>query len=508
MTPSLPSTSLSTAVPAGIPFSLEIWAGLPVEVRGFLLAQQAQLAAQQERIEALEAIVAALQARLGLDSSNSSKPPSSDPPKAKAKARKRRKSKRRKGSGRKAGAQPGHKGTKRAIVPPEQVTRVVQHFPSQCRDCQRTLAGLLPAGAPERRQVFELPEIQPEIIEHQLYPVRCSCGCLTTADVPPEAKTGLGLRATAMAALMVGRFRLSRSQVSELFTDQFHIPLSKGAVQAACMRVSTALAPTVDALQAALLDAWSLHADETGWREAGKRHWLWVFVAAQFTVFVVHARRGRQVLEELGLDAWQGYLHSDRWTVYNRHPAHRRQLCWAHLLRDLQGLIDAGGTGSARAAEALSGALMMFHHWHALERGEINRAGFQSAVAPFRVAFRVFCEAGRDQDDDVKWRALGRELLKRWVAVFRFVDIEGLEPTNNRAERAIRAGVIWRRLTQGTRSAAGSTFAGRILSVIETCRQQDLEVYNFLESALRAHLHGLPPPSLLPAETTAQQRVA
>jgi len=268
-----------------------------VEVRGFLLAQQAQIAtlqaqlvAQQERIEGLEATVATLRARLGQDSSNSSKPPSSDPPSAQPRTGRRRKKSRRKGSGRKAGAQKGHKGAKRALVPPDQVTHVVPHHPPRCRACDASLT--------------------------------------------------------------------------------------------------------------------------------------------------------------------------------------------------------------------------VFHHWHALEREELDRAGFQAAVAPFRAAFKAFCEAGRAQDDDVKWRALGRELLKRWEAVFRFVDIVGLEPTNNRAERAIRAGVIWRRLTQGTRSPAGSTFVGRILSTIETCRQQDRDVYGFLETALRAHLHGLPPPSLLPIEATAQRSAA
>jgi len=486
-----------------------------VEVRGFLLAQQAQIAtlqaqlvAQQERIEGLEATVATLRARLGQDSSNSSKPPSSDPPSAQPRTGRRRKKSRRKGSGRKAGAQKGHKGAKRALVPPDQVTHVVPHHPPRCRACDASLTGRPPAGAPERRQVFELPEIRPDIIEHQLFGVRCDCGCITTPAVPPEAQHGLGVRATALAGLLVGRFRLSRSQVAEVFTEHFHIPLSKGGVQAACLRVSAALAAPVEALKTALVSAWSLHADETGWKQAGQRHWLWVFVAATFTVFVVHARRGRQVIEELGLDTWQGYLHSDRWSAYNRHLAHLRQLCWAHLLRDLQGVIDAAGAGAARAAEALSGARQMFHHWHALEREELDRAGFQAAVAPFRAAFKAFCEAGRAQDDDVKWRALGRELLKRWEAVFRFVDIVGLEPTNNRAERAIRAGVIWRRLTQGTRSPAGSTFVGRILSTIETCRQQDRDVYGFLETALRAHLHGLPPPSLLPIEATAQRSAA
>lgn len=481
-----PSPAAVSPVPAGVPLSSASWSLLPAAEREAL---SAFLLAQQARIEALEVAVRELTAKLNSNSSNSSRPPSSDGPQVKRSPNRRR--------GGKKGAQFGHKGTRRAMVPPEEVSAVVERYPERCRDCGGALSGLEPVGAPQVSQVFEVPEIRPEVTELRLHAVRCTCGCITVAEAPPELRLGVGVRALALVALLVGRFRLSRSQVAELFSEQWGIPLSKGSVQAACETVSAALEAPVNQVREALPKSGALFIDETGWKAAGARRWLWVFVATTFTVFVVNARRGRQVLEDLGLDLWRGFLHSDRWSAYNNHPDDLRQLCWAHLMRDLQAIVDADGPGKEPAARALEGAHGMFHEWHLRKDGEITHAEFALRNAAFQSDFRSFCQQGAAQDDDRRWRALGRELLKHWPAVFRFVEIDGLEPTNNAAERALRPAVIWRRLTQGTRSEKGSNFVARILTTLASCGQQRRNPQSYIEAALRAHLNGVPPPTLL-----------
>jgi len=292
---------------------------------------------------------------------------------------------------------------------------------------------------------------------------------------------------------------MSRRQVSEFFEQHLHVPLSVGSVQRCCERVSDALAAPVEELAAALATVPAVHADETGWRQAGVRHWLWVFVTERFALFRIHRRRGRDILRELFGDTMPEFiLHSDRWSAYNLFDDKRRQLCWAHLLRDLIGIVDAKGAGSKAADKALKRAWKMFDAWDAYKVGTLSRAELQQRLSPFRRSFRRFCDRGAAQDADTKWRGLGKELGKHWPAVFLFIDQDGVEPTNNEAEQAVRAAVIWRRISQGTRSPAGSAFVERMLSVGETCRRQGIAMMGFLYQALEAHVYGRAPPSLLP----------
>jgi transposase len=447
--------------------------------------------------ETLRDEVRELKARLGQNSTNSSRPPSSDPPGTSYKPAKRRH------AGKKRGGQAGHKGVTREMLPPERVSEVVDHRPSSCSACSADLSHAPLAGSPIPRQVIELPEIAPEVVEHLLHAVKCeNCGVITRAEPPPEATWCEGPRLTAFAALLCGRFRVSREETSQLLEGLLHVSFSKATVQACCERVSAAIADPVDGLIHALRGSPMVHMDETGWKLAGARRWLWVCVATTFTVFAIHLRRGRaQIIDWLGT-TYEGIVHSDRWSAYKLFSPDHRQLCWAHLLRDLQAIVDASGTGREAAEETLKQTDSLFSEWHAFKRGEFDRVELLRRTSDFVAAFRSFCESGVAQDADRRWRALGHDLIALWPAVFQFLHIDGVEPTNNIAEQQVRQGVLWRRTSQGCRSEPGALFVSRILTTTSTCRRQDRSPLAFLTAAVFAYLHGRPAPSLLRPDTS------
>lgn len=438
-----------------------------------------------------------LRARLGKDSSNSSKSPSSDGPGAKA--RSRRKSKRKK-SGRKPGGQPGHKGTTRHMRPPEDADEVRDRFPETCGCCGGSLAGAEESGNPVPHQQFELPPIDLMLIHFWRHRLRCpSCGETTLAELSADERTGQGPRLTAFIAMVTGMHRQSRRLTRDLIEALFGLRLSIGTIQRCWERTGQALQGPMGQLEQQLPDVDAIHLDETGWRQWGDRCWLWVATTAAFTVFWVHPKRGADMLRRWFPHGFEGTVHSDRWSAYSYFDDDKRQLCWAHLGRDLQGIIDAGGAGTERATDIRQGEHEMFKAWRQYRSGAFDRDTLQERTQPFRDAFEQFCADGEAQTEDDRWRRLGKDLRKKWDAVFRFLDVEGLEPTNNHAERAIRPAVILRKLCQGTRSDTGSVCISRIMSVLATCKQQEIDLLDFLTESIRRHCRGMPPPALLPA---------
>jgi len=465
----------------------------PAEARVAQL--EAQLTEALARIAALEEENRKLRTRLDRDSSNSSKPPSSDPPWAKAGERRK---KTRKRTGRKAGGQPGHKGQTRQMRPADEADEVHHRHPDECDGCGLGLGEADETGAPLAHQQYELPPLALSLIHFWLHRRRCpGCGKVTVAKLSKEEASGQGPRLTAFIGLGTGHNRQSRRLMKDLLYDLFDLRISIGTIQACWERLGHALAKPNEELEQALVEADSLHLDETGWRQWGQRRWLWVATTAAFSLFMIHPRRGADALQQWFPDGFEGTIHSDRWVAYGFFDLLRRQLCWAHLGRDLQAIIDAKGVASEFATQIREGEQRMFRAWHDFLDGKTTQDELQATVAPFREQFRVFCEDGNAQDADDLWRKLGKSLLKLWPAVFRFIDVEGLEPTNNFAEHAVRWGVILRKLTQGTRSDMGSICVSRVLSVTATCRKQGLDILDYMTDALTAHWRGIPPPPLL-----------
>jgi transposase len=374
--------------------------------------------------------------------------------------------------------------------------RVIDYKPEVCRRCAHGLVG--DDAKPKRFQVFELPEIRPDVTEHRAHTLKCrECGAETSATIPTAVlQHGFGPRITALAGYLAGRCRLSKRQVVEFYEEVLGTPISAGGVCALEQDASAALAAPYDEASAQVHVAPLVNADESGWREDKKLAWLWVAVTDAVIVFRVARGRGKAVAKELLGEHFAGLLVTDRWSAYNWVETARRQLCWAHLLRDFQGMVDRGGVGGPIAAEMLAEAGKMMDWWHRVCEGKLSRAEFQRQVIPVRAAItRLLRDASARAES--KTAGMCKEMLKFEPALWTFVNVEGIDPTNNVAERAIRSPVLWRRGSFGNDSAAGSRFTERILTAIATVRLRRGSVLGYLTEACASYRTTRTSPSLL-----------
>ena len=450
----------------------------------------------QRRVAELEAVVRDLQARLGRDASNSSLPPSANPPGAAKPVAKQP-------TGKKPGGQPGHAGCTRVRLPAERVQHVVRYLPAACRGCGGDLPPDPGPGdpAPTWHQVAELPAIAAVVTEHQGHARTCpACGVVTHQPVPAAIRAhAIGPRLAAVMAYLSGARHDSKRGVEEVVETVFGVPVGLGTVAAVEQEVSAALAPAHAEVGRAVRQAPAKHADETGWKKAGQLCWLWAAVTAGAAYFVIHARRGLTGLEALLGEMVTGVVISDRWSAYGRLDAYQRQLCWAHLRREFRGLVDRGGPGQP-VGEALGAfAEDVFHWWHRVRDGTLARPSLRTYIDGQRPWLRDLLERGTECGC-AKAEALCRSLLEWEPALWTFVRVEGVEPTNNAAERALRPAVLWRKRSQGSRSEAGCRFVERMLTAVQTLRLQKRPALSYLVDAVVAHRQGLPAPMLIASD--------
>jgi transposase len=472
-------------LPPGI--STEDWTATPSAVReliGVLL----------QRLGALEQQVAQLQERLNQNSGNSSKPPSSDPPNAPPRPK-------RTPSGRKRGGQPGHSGHIRSLKPLDQVQDIIQLRPTSCDTCGALLLGEDPQ--PQRHQVTELPRIEPLVTEYRRHTLTClACGAKTQNTWPADMPSGdFGPRLQATIGYLSGRMGMSQRDLAETMTAVFHTDISLGSISAAETIVSEALAQPVTEAQTYVQHQNAANVDETGWHEQAKRAWLWVAATPLVSVFLVLATRGAKGAQQVLGETFRGVVSSDRWSAYNWLNPQQRQLCWAHLKRDFQKLVERGGE-SQRLGEALLVQVEeLFRLWHRVRDRTLNRSDFQTQVEPIRTQVHtLLCEG--IALSQAKTRHTCENLLKLEPALWTFVDHEGIEPTNNHAERCLRRAVLWRRRSFGTQSETGSRFVERVLTTVTSLRLQKRDVLDYLTAACTAAIHGDKSPSLLPESLT------
>src|SRR6266508_2470139 len=445
------------------------WAKTPESVQLALLSLLDIVRSQSARLREHETLLRDLQAKLGQTSRNSSKPPSSDPPSTPPAPP-------RPARGRKAGGQVGHQGHQRPLIPPDQVHDPIELQPQQCPSCQTPLPHDLPDARPLRRtQVYELPPIEPFITEYRQHTVCCpSCQRLVTADLPPDAPPGaFGPRATALMAVLRG-----------------------------CERVSEALAPVDAAIQQAVQMQPHVNVDETSWPSETRTGWLWVAVSAVAVCFRICTGRGQDQLRALLGASYRGIVSSDRLSAYKLLPNGQRQLCWSHLIRNLLGVQERYADESGWAQRMLNQSDALFFAWHAYKAGWYDQVALQQALIPVRLAMQELLRAGVDSPY-LKIAGLSRELLAQWEALWTFSRVEGVEPTNNAAERALRPAVLWRKGCFGSRSAEGCRFVERLLSVRATCAQQERPLFAFVTAAVRAAWAGQEAPTLIPAPAWA-----
>jgi transposase len=305
----------------------------------------------------------------------------------------------------------------------------------------------------------------------------------------------VGPRLQAFCALLTGRFRLGRRPTLELLADAFGIPLSLGTLAALEADTAAALRVPYEEVAAAIAQTEHLNADETGWKEAGKRSWLWLAATPSLALFRLHDHRNRAAFEELLPLTATSIVTSDRFGAYTRLPLARRQLCWAHLARDFQALAE--GTGAARTIGhwAKDQIRRLFSHWHAFRTGTLDRDGLGVAMRRVQRAFRALLSWGSTLAG--KGGVLCRDLEGKWEALWTFLWHAGVEPTNNHAERVLRPAVLWRKTSFGHQSETGKQYAERMLTVVSTLRLQGRKVLDYLEAACRTTRTGGTPPSLV-----------
>lgn len=463
----------------------ELWAMiLPLRAENQTLKEQIQQLSQQ--LEHLEE-------RLKLNSSNSSKPPSTDPPK---------KNKSATPSNKPRGGQPGHKGHFRDLVPPEDVKETIPCYP------------VCPLGAefqlrpdPTRHQVFELPEIKPDVYEYQIYRGFCTrCGEFHTGKLPAGVPTGmLGPRALGLQGLLASHYHLSKEKIQALFGEIFGLKVSTGALSENENLLSEALKPVYEEACAALSQQPVVNMDETGSRQGNsdgnnpqhKKAWAWVAVCAHLTVFRLSLSRGQAVVKSLLGESFTGIIGCDRWSAYNVVAPQQRAHCWSHLFREFQRMAQRPGESGEIGQALFANGQAVFKARH--------EGTLPERLPPLRQKMKDLLERGasysfakKDTTPRAKTARTCRSLLKVEEAYWTFAHTQGVEPTNNAAERAIRPWVVWRKVCYGTQSERGSRLMERVFTVVATCRQQGRNLLKTLAQAIEAHLGLGSRPSLLP----------
>jgi len=442
----------------------------------------------ENEIVQLKKYIKELRRRLGINSQNSSKPPSSDPPGTMtALPRKLRRKKR--------GARKGHPPHLRSLLPPEAVTDRIELKPTICL-CGSTHLKKT-ADEPLRHQVVDLPPIKPEVTEYIQPVYRCrDCGEVIYHPLPEEIKRRhFGPGVLALVGILTGSLNTSKRKALALVNELFGIPMSLGGLSACEEQLTQALEqPHQEAADHVRAQS-QAHADETGWPRGNRQKgWLWTLCCGTAAVFMIQATRGQKAAQKL-LGTFAGTLHCDRWSGYNIF-AGLRQLCWAHLKRDFKALSEAKGRLGRIGRELYDLAKEILHLRKRVRDGTLLWATFQHRMEPLMKRVETLLEKGADSGEPLSGQC--RRIFNQREYLWTFVRNARVEPTNNLAERIVRQAVLWRKGSFGTQSDRGARYAERILSVCATCRLQGRSIIEYLREACHCHLDDLPAPSLLP----------
>ena len=444
-----------------------------------LAAQERYLVAQDRRIAAQDRRIAELEERLGMTPANSSLPPSSQHPHAKPNSDPNKPAGAAK---KKRGGQPGHKKHERTLIPIEQVDQIVPLRPTNCRACGGRLSGN--DETPLRHQVWELPPIKPSVTEYQRHRLTCECCQTTTCASLPEdvSDSQAGPRLTALAAILMSCFRLSKRQTELFFESVLSVPASTGWLVKLQTRATHTLRPAYDELHAAVHQETRLGIDETPFKQCSQRVWMWVFVAVQFTVFCIRGSRKRDELDATLGNKYEGIVTSDRAKMY--HHLEHVQYCWAHLKRDFQSVADAHHETARQIGQALIAQTGKLFRQHTRYRdGTLTFAELKRSLSGVREEVEALLLRGL-KCDHRKTSGMCQELCYNKARLWTFLEHEDVAPTNNHSERALRSAVIWRKLSFGTQSKSGSHFVETLLTILETCRRQNKNTIEYITDAL------------------------
>ena len=425
-----------------------------------------------------------LEERVNLDSSNSSKPPSSNGPGKLNRAERR-------ASQRKRGAQPGHKGHARAILDESEVDRLVDCKPEPVCECGGSIES--DGQRPRRHQVFEMPPMRAQVDEYRLYSGRCAgCGKLHSGVLPPGVPKGqLGPRALALVGVLGTRYHLTQRKIRNLLDQLMGLSFSVGAISQAHGKVAGALKLPVAEAAASLCRAPALWMDETHYPREGIANWVWAAVQPLLAVFAIYPSRARYVILDFIGQTCTAAVTSDRYAGYAVIDAERRQVCWAHLLRDFNRIGQRHGLAGQIGRRLLGLGLVMFR-----KRDNKQLAG--STLEGLKRRILQTLELGAQQGKCSRTAKTCSNILKLWPALWTFTTNSALAPTNNAAEQALRSLVLKRKISGPTRSLRGDQFLARGFTVHETCLRQGVDLWDFMHRAVHAFIANTKPPSLLP----------
>ena len=432
--------------------------------------------------------LAVLQERLTLDSKNSSKPPSSDGPASPNRAQRR-------ASSRKRGAQVGHKGSARAMLDESQVDKIIACAPAEICDCGAAVAMI--ADEPIRHQVFDVPPVKAQVHEYRRYAGRCTgCGKAHRGALPAGVPSGqIGPRALALVGTLGTHYLLTQLKIRDLLARLMGVDFSVGAISQAHGKVALALKGPVAQIGEYVVQAPVKQMDETRYPREGAGNWVWAVVTPKVVRYSLLPSRARYVATSLVGEDFTGILVSDRYAVYDYVDAEKRQICWAHLLRDFTRIAARVGL-AGRTGRGLLGAGYVIFRWHTQRR---TAAQFD----PLCRRIKRLLVQGSTQTQCTRTANTCANLLKLWPAMWTFLGNSAVPPTNNAAEQALRALVLKRKISGPTRSKRGDEFLAHGFSVYETCRRQGRDLWNYMHQAVVAWIDKAAAPSLLPATVAA-----
>ena len=398
-------------------------------------------------------------------------------------------------TGKKRGAQPGHPPHLKKFLPSERVKTVIDHVPECCAACDKPLSSLPNDADPKRFQVAELPPVLAEITEHRGHSRTCPCGHTTRAAIPSDIRAhSVGPRLTAAINYFAGSHGMSKRGIEEVVEDLFGVPIALGTISNLEREASAALEPAYREARKAVADAPVKNVDETGWKQSGLKRWLWAAATGTAAVFLIHPRRNLDALKLL-LGKLAGVLVSDRWKVYDGWDGECRQLCWAHVKRNWEKRIEFGGEAEELGERWLAEQKKVFELWHLFKGGGLTREQLQVRMTPHVEELGDLLSEGAGSSD-ASLSSYCQRLLDKYPLYWLFTSAEGVEPTNNHAERVQRRAVLWRRKSFGCQSQRGCRFVERILTVVQTLRLQGRSALEFLAETLAAHRRGSEAPKL------------
>jgi transposase len=459
-----------------------------------LEAEAARIPTLEQQVTMLMKRVAELEEKLRQNSRNSHLPPSSDSPDE----RKQRSHDKSPGP-RKRGGQPGHGGSRRELLPEDQVDEVVDLYPQECGNCWAALPQV-PDPCATRHQQTEVPPVKPHTKEWRRHQVTCPhCGFKTRAAYDDKVipSSPFGPRLMAIMAMITGIYHVSRRSAVGLLLDLLGVRVSLGALSAVEARVGEAVQPVVDEAWDQVRNAGVKHTDGTSWYQAGLSMALWTIATAAATVFKIVANSSKDTLRPL-YGALKGILVSDRATSLTFWAMERRQICWAHLIRKFVSFSERDGPAGTFGRQLLDYAGIVFDYWHDYKDGKLTREQLAAWMAPVKKQVRELLDKAVAAGI-VQVSGACADILEHEPALWTFVETDGVEPTNNHAEREIRAFVLWRKRSFGTQSARGNVFAANLMTVGHTARKQKRNVLALLTACCKAQRDGTPAPSLFDA---------